>query len=127
MIDSLPRREREIFEILCSAGEATAASIRSAMADPPSYSAVRTLLGRLETRGLVKHRVVDQAYVYKSVPQAAKVRESALKQMVRTFFDGSAASAATALLGLTRGLSPDEAVALKRAIDEAKAKPEERE
>jgi predicted transcriptional regulator len=120
MIDSLPRRERELFEILCSAGEATAAEIRAAMADPPSYSAVRTLLSRLEGRGLVKHRVADQAYVYKSVPQAAKVRESALKQMVRTFFDGSAASAATALLGLTKTLSPDEAAALKRAIDQAK-------
>ena len=120
MIDSLPRREREIFEILCSAGEATAAGIRNAMADPPSYSAVRTLLARLEGRGLVKHRTVDQAYVYKSVPQAAKVRESALKQMVRTFFDGSAASAATALLGLTKSLSPEEAAALKRAIDQAK-------
>jgi predicted transcriptional regulator len=120
MIDSLPRREREIFEILCSAGEATAAEIRAAMADPPSYSAVRTLLARLEGRGLVKHRTVDQAYVYKSVPQAAKVRESALKQMVRTFFDGSAANAATALLGLTKTLSPEEAAALKRAIDQAK-------
>ena len=120
MIDSLPRREREIFEILCSAGEATAAEIRAAMADPPSYSAVRTLLSRLEGRGLVKHRVAEQAYVYKSVPQAAKVRESALKQMVRTFFDGSAASAATALLGLTKTLSPEEAAALKRAIDLAK-------
>ena len=127
MIDNLPRREREIFELLCSAGEATAASIRAGMADPPSYSAVRTLLGRLENRGLVKHRVVDQAYVYKSVPQAAKVRESALKQMVRTFFDGSAASAATALLGLTKELSSEEAAALKAAIDQAKAKPEERE
>ena len=120
MIDSLPRREREIFELLCSAGKATAADIRAAMADPPSYSAVRTLLARLEARGLVKHRSVDQAYVYESVPQAAKVRESALKQMVRTFFDGSAASAATALLGLTKSLSPDEAAALKRAIDQAK-------
>ena len=120
MIDSLPRREREIFEILCSAGEATAAGVRAAMADPPSYSAVRTLLSRLENRGLVKHRVVDQAYVYKSVPQAAKVRESALKQLVRNFFDGSAANAATALLGLTKSLSPDEASALRRAIDEAK-------
>jgi predicted transcriptional regulator len=120
MIDSLPRREREIFEILCSASEATAAEIRAAMADPPSYSAVRTLLARLEGRGLVKHRTVDQAYVYKSVPQAAKVRESALKQMVRTFFDGSAANAATALLGLTKSLSPEEASALKRAIDQAK-------
>ena len=120
MIDSLPRREREIFELLCSAGKATAADIRTAMADPPSYSAVRTLLARLEARGLVKHRSVDQAYVYESVPQPAKVRESALKQMVKTFFDGSAASAATALLGLTKSLSPDEAAALKRAIDEAK-------
>ncbi len=120
MIDSLPRREREIFEILCSAGEATAADVRGAMADPPSYSAVRTLLARLEQRGLVKHRTLDQAYVYKSVPQPAKVRESALKQMVKTFFDGSAASAATALLGLTSSLSPDEAATLRRAIDQAK-------
>src|SRR5687768_18257823 len=120
MIVSLPRREREIFEILCSAGEATAAGIRAAMADPPSYSAVRTLLSRLEGRGLVKHRVADQAYVYKSVPQAAKIRESALKQMVRTFFDGSAANAATALLGLTKTLSPDEAAALQKAIEQAK-------
>jgi predicted transcriptional regulator len=120
MIDSLPRREREIFELLCSAGEATAAEIRGAMKDPPSYSAVRTLLARLEGRGVVKHRVADQAYVYKSVPQPAKVRESAMNQMVRTFFDGSAASAATALLGLTRSLSRDEIDALQRAIDEAK-------
>ena len=120
MIDSLPRRERELFEILCSAGEATAAEVRSAMADPPSYSAVRTLLARLEQRGLVKHRSFEQTYVYKSVPQASKVRESALKQMVRTFFDGSAANAATALLGLTRSLSPDEAAALQKAIEQAK-------
>ena len=120
MIDSLPRREREIFEILCSAGEATAADVREAMSDPPSYSAVRTLLARLEARGLVKHRTDNLAYVYKSVPQASKVRESALKSLVRTFFDGSAANAATALLGLTKSLSPEEAAALRRAIDDAK-------
>ena len=120
MIDSLPRREREIFEILCSAGEATAADVREAMSDPPSYSAVRTLLARLEARGLVKHRTDNLAYVYKSVPQASKVRESALKSLVKTFFDGSAANAATALLGLTKSLSADEAAALRRAIDEAK-------
>ena len=120
MIDSLPRREREIFELLCSAGEATAAEIRAAMKDPPSYSAVRTLLARLEGRGVVRHRTQDQAYVYKSVKQPAKVRESAMNQMVRTFFDGSAASAATALLGLSRSLSRDEIDALQRAIDQAK-------
>ena len=119
MIDSLPRREREIFEILCSAGEATAADVRGAMKDAPSYSAVRTMLSRLEGRGMIAHHVVDQAYVYKSVKQPAKVRESALKQMVRTFFDGSAANAATALLGLTKSLSADEAEALQKAIRDA--------
>ena len=120
MIDKLPRREREIFEILCSAGEASAADIRKAMADAPSQSAVRTLLARLEARGLVRHRAEEQTYIYRSVPQPAKVRESALQQLVKTFFDGSAASAATALLGLSKSLKPEELDALQRAIDEAK-------
>jgi predicted transcriptional regulator len=120
MIEGLPRREREIFEIVCSLGEATAAQVRAAMADAPSHSAVRTLLGRLEARGVLRHRVADLAYVYKSVAQPAKVRESALRQVVKTFFDGSAASAATALLGLSKSLKPDELDALQRAIDAAK-------
>jgi predicted transcriptional regulator len=119
MIDSLPRREREIFEILCR-GEMTAAQVREAMADPPSYSAVRTMLARLVGKGLASHRTVDNAYVYKSVPRPAAVRDSALKQVVRTFFDGSAASAATALLGLTKSLSDKELAALQKAIDAAK-------
>jgi predicted transcriptional regulator len=120
MIEGLPRREREIFELLCSAGEATAAEVRGAMAEAPSHSAVRTLLARLEGRGLIRHRVADQAYVYTPVPQASKVRESALRQMVKTFFNGSAASAATALLGLSKTLDPAELEALQRAIDEAR-------
>jgi len=120
VIGNLPRRERELFEILCSAGEATAADLRERMIDPPSYSAVRTMLSRLAAKGLISHRVVDQAYVYRSVPQAAKVQESALRQMVKSFFDGSAASAATALLGLSRNLKPDELDALQKAIDEAR-------
>jgi predicted transcriptional regulator len=120
MIASLPRREREIFEILCSAGEASAADVRRAMADPPSHSAVRTILSRLEAKGLVRHRAEDQTYVYRSVPQPAKVRETALRQLVKTFFEGSAARAATALLGLSQSLEPEELDALQRAIDEAK-------
>ena len=120
MIESLPRREREIFEILCRTGEATAAKVREQMQDPPSYSAVRTMLARLEAKGLARHQAVDQAYVYQSVPRAATVRDSALKSMVRNFFDGSAASAATALLGLTKSLSDDELSALQEAIDQAK-------
>ena len=120
MIDKLPRREREIFEILCAAGEASAAEVGRRMTDPPSHSAVRTMLSRLEKRGLVRHRVADQTYIYSSAKQPAKVRKSALQQFVHTFFEGSAASAATALLGLSDKLTPDEADALQRAIDAAR-------
>ena len=120
MISSLPRREREVFELLCSSGEATAAKIREKMHDPPSNSAVRTLLGRLVGRGLVHYRLHEGAYLYESVPQADQVRESALHQLVKNFFDGSAVSAATALLGLSRRIDPQELEELQRVIDEAK-------
>ena len=122
MIPALPRREREIFEILCGLERATAADVRERMADAPGYSAVRTMLARLEAKGLITHRELDGAYSYEIVPGESDVRESALRQMVRTFFDGSAVSAATALLGLTRNLAPDELERLQGAIDRAREK-----
>ena len=125
MIEGLPRREREIFEILCSGTEFTAAEIRTRMADAPSHSAVRTMLTRLETRKLIHHRTDDQTYIY-AVPKPRQVRESAMKQFVRTFFHGSAAGAATALLGMSKDLKPDEIAALQRAIDEAKERDDDR-
>lgn len=120
MIDKLPRRERELFEILCSVREASAAEIRARLADPPSYSAVRTMLSRLEARGLISHRADDQTYIYSTVSQPAKVRRSALNKFIETFFEGSPASAATALLGMSKKLTADEVDALQRAIDAAK-------
>lgn len=125
MIEELPRREREIFEILCSGKESSASEIRARMSDAPSHSAVRTMLARLENRGLIRHRVEDQTYIY-SVPKPSQVRESAMRQFVRTFFHGSAASAATALLGITKELSPEEIEALQRAIDQVKERDDDR-
>lgn len=120
MIESLPRREREVFEALCGLEEGSAAAVRAAMADPPSDSAVRTLLGRLEAKGLIAHRVVAQAYVYAPVVETSAVAENALERLVQTFFNGSAARAATALLGMEGPLAPDEIEMLQRAIDKAR-------
>ena len=78
MIPVLPRREREIFEILCGLQRATVADVRDRMADAPSYSAVRTMLARLEAKGLISHREQDGAYSYEVVPGEVDVRESAL-------------------------------------------------
>ncbi|KRC80039.1 BlaI/MecI/CopY family transcriptional regulator [Sphingomonas sp. Root241] len=124
MIESLPRREREVFEILCSLGEGTAATVRTALADPPSDSAVRTLLGRLVAKGLVVHRTVNQAYVYAPVEQTETVAETALQRLVQTFFQGSAAQAATALLGMEPRLDSAEIDMLQRAIDKARKEAE---
>lgn len=120
MIESLPRREREVFEVLCGLGEGAASAIRAGLSDPPSDSAVRTLLGRLAAKGLVVHRTVNQAYVYSPAPVAASVAETAMQRLVRTFFDGSAANAATALLGMAPELKDDELDAIRKIIDEAR-------
>ena len=119
MIETLPRREREVFEIICRLETATAADVRRAMSGEPSDSAVRTLLSRLEAKKLVVRRADEQAYVYAPAPEPQALATSALQRLVATFFNGSAASAATALLGLTNELKPEELEALKRAIEEA--------
>jgi predicted transcriptional regulator len=120
MIESLPRREREIFEVLCGLEEGTAAAIGAALNDPPSNSAVRALLSRLVAKGLVVHRTVDQTYIYSPASGAASVAETSLQRMVRTFFDGSVANAATALLGMAPKLKDEELDALQKLIDDAR-------
>jgi len=116
-IDQLPRREREVFETLYRLEQATAATLRGVLADPLSDSAVRTLLSRLEAKGLVRRTAGPDGFIYAPVPRTDAVAEGALKRMVETFFAGSAASAATALLGLGQTLTADEAEALRRTID----------
>lgn len=119
MIESLPRREREVFEILCRLEQATAGDVRRAMHGEPSDSAVRTLLSRLEKKGLVRRQADGHAHLYAPAPRREAVADGALRRLVNTFFDGSAASAATALLGLSERLRPEELEALRKAIDDA--------
>ena len=120
MIESLPRREREAFEVLCRLEEATTGSVRAAMTGDLSDSAVRTLLARLETKGLVARRPAEDGLVYRSVQRPQTLAAGALRRTVDTFFAGSAVSAATALLGLTQKLKPEEIAALERAIEQAR-------
>lgn len=117
MIESLPRREREIFELLCQLGEASATAVRRAMADPPTDSAVRMLLRRLEERGLISHRTEGQTFIFSPVATADAIAQNALQNLVRKFFRGSAANAATALLGMEPKLEPEEIEVLQRMID----------
>jgi predicted transcriptional regulator len=117
--DPLSRRERQILDILYAKGSATAAEVRESMPDPPSYSAVRALLRILEEKGHARHETQGTRYVYlPSVPRES-ARSSALSRLVATFFDGSAAQAAAALVG-SGSLSEDDLNRLSALIDRAR-------
>jgi predicted transcriptional regulator len=95
----LSRREREIMHALFALGErASAEDIRGQLIDPPSYSAVRAMLAKLEGKGFVRHREEHFRYIYYPTTPRATARRSALQELVRVFFGGSPGEVATALL-----------------------------
>jgi predicted transcriptional regulator len=118
----LSRRERQIMDAIYRLGEATAQEVLDHLPDPPSYSSVRALLRVLEDKGHVKHREDGTRYVYAPIVSREKARAGALQQMIGTFFDGSAAQAAAALLDLKDAhLSDDELDRLEALIERARA------
>jgi predicted transcriptional regulator len=117
--DPLSRRERQIMDIIYARGQATAAEVTSALADPPSYSAVRALLRILEQKGHLRHQEDGPRYVYLPTVSRDRARRSALRNLVRTFFDGSTAQAAAALLDQS-DLSHEDYERLASVIEKAR-------
>jgi predicted transcriptional regulator len=97
--DKLSRREREILDALFAlGGKGSAEEIRARLTDPPSYSAVRTMLARLEAKGAIRHREEGLRYVYLPTTSSASAQRKALQKLVSVFFGGSRVETATALL-----------------------------
>jgi predicted transcriptional regulator len=105
---ALTKRERQIMDVLYRLGRATAAEVLAALPGSPHYSTVRTQLRVLEEKGHVRHESDGLRYVY--VPTLARhtARKAALRHLVDTFFDGSAAGAVSALLGRDAGRLSDD-------------------
>jgi BlaI family transcriptional regulator, penicillinase repressor len=118
--DRLSRREREIMNVLFALGDrASAEDIRERLTDPPSYSAVRAMLAKLEAKGHVRHREEGLRYIYSPTTSRSTARRSALQQLVRIFFRGSPGEAATALLK-NEHWSDEELDALSAEIERAR-------
>ena len=113
--NELSRRERQIMDVLYELGRATAAEVRERLPDPPSYSAVRAMLRILEDKGHLRHKQDGPRYVFSPAVPREQARESALRRVVRTFFDGSPESAMSALLDL--GVEDLDEEALRRLAD----------
>jgi BlaI family penicillinase repressor len=95
---NLSRRERQIMDILFQRGSASASEIHEAVPDPPSYSAVRAALSVLEKKGHIHHELQGLRYVWKPRVPRENARRSALRHLVKTFFDGSVEQTVAALL-----------------------------
>ena len=120
MLSKLPPRERQIVDILYERGPLLVADICEALPDPLSGSAVRAMLKRLEDKGYVTRDESERGYLYSPAVSDSVAKKSALSEIVRVFFNGSPASAATALLGMSDRLKEDELSQLEEMIARAR-------
>ena len=107
------------MDALYALERATAAQIHEAMVEPPSYTAVRTLLTILEKKGHVRHESDGVRYVYAPVAAREAAGKSAIKTLKKTFFDDSAERLVAALL-TEEDIAPDELDRLAELIDKAR-------
>jgi len=120
-MQSLSRREREMMDIIFRASKATAGEVMEAMAEPPSYSAVRATLRVLEQKGLLRHEDDGTRYVYRPTLNRDKARQSALDHLLATFFDGSVANVVATLIERSaEELSHDDLDQISRLIEHAR-------
>jgi len=123
---TLSRRERQILDVLYRCGRATAAEIREALPDPPSYSAVRALLRILEEKKHIRHHEDGPRYVYVPTVSQHRARADAVKHLLTTFFGGSAIDAAAAFVdGSAAKLTPEELDQLQARIERARQRGKE--
>jgi predicted transcriptional regulator len=122
MQETLSRRERQILDVIYALGRATAADILERMTDAPTYTTVRGLLRVLEQKGHVRHEEEEGRYVYMATVIRSRAAKSALRHVVRTFFDDSPSRAMAALLGTQREVSEEEIARLEELIAKARRK-----
>ena len=120
MLNKLPPRERQIVDILYRQGPLPVADICDALPDQLSGSAVRAMLKRLEDKGYVKREESPRGFLYRPVVSDNVARKSALSDIVKTFFNGSPASAASALLGMSDKLDNQELDEIEQMIARAR-------
>ena len=119
-LPSLSRREREVMDVLYELGGATAVQIRERLADPPTDSAVRSILRILVGKRHLERTSERRRYVYSPTMPVLPARRSAMHRVLRTFFGGSVEGAVATLLELGEGdLTPDARERIKKMIDEA--------
>ncbi|MBV9550548.1 MAG: BlaI/MecI/CopY family transcriptional regulator [Alphaproteobacteria bacterium] len=120
--DGHSRREREIMAALYKLGRASAAQIQAEIPDPPSYTAIRTLLTILEKKGHVRHTSDGTRYLYEPRVARGEMGRRAFAGLLKTFYDNSVSDAVAAMLSDEEAqISREELDRLAKLIAKAKA------
>ena len=115
----LGKRERQIVESVYRLGEPSVAEVLQELTDPPSYSAVRAMLGILVEKGVLKYRQDVKRYLYRPAVPKEKARRSALQNVLSTFFNGEPLDAMAALLDVSANeLTDEDLQRMKRLIEQ---------
>jgi predicted transcriptional regulator len=119
----MSRRERQLMDVIFAKGGATAAEVLQGLPDPPSKTAVRTLLRILEEKGHLKHVQRGREFVYQPTQPRLHAGRSALQRVLQTFFSGSLERAVAAhLADSSANLPAEELKRLAGLIQQARKK-----
>ena len=119
----LSRRERQIMDVIYALGQASVADVINGIPQPPTRTAVRTLLRILEEKGHLKHRKDGVRNIYRSHRPRSGAGRSAMKRVLNTFYDNSVEQAVAAYLSDPKAkVSKNELERLASLIEEARAK-----
>lgn len=117
----LGKRERQIVEAVYRLGEASVSEVLAELADPPTYSSVRAMLGTLVQKGVLAYRHEGKRYLYRPVASKGKTQKSAIRRLIAGLFGGRASDAMAALLDVAGGsLTDEELDRIRQLIDQAR-------
>jgi predicted transcriptional regulator len=118
----LAAREQQIMDVIYSLGNASVAEVRQKLTDPPSYSAVRTMMGLLEKKGFVQRDRNGVKHIYSPVKSRRSASRSALRSVIETFFPQSPGDAlATLIDDSAEKLTAEDLDRLEQAIQRARS------
>lgn len=117
----LATREQQIMEVIHQLGKASVAEVREKLLDPPSYSAVRTMIGHLERKGFVRRDRSGVKHLYSPVQSKKSASRQALRRVMETFFPKSPGDALAALIDdSAKKLNGEDLDRLEQAIKKAR-------
>jgi BlaI family transcriptional regulator, penicillinase repressor len=120
-LHDLGKRERQILEAVYRRGESAVSEVLAELADPPSYSSIRAIMGMLVRKGVLTYRRDGKRYLYKAVTSKPKAQKSALKNLLSNLFGGRVTEAMATLLDVAGdNLSNEDFDRMRQMIEQAK-------